>query len=507
MNKSIVGKELFVVLGGQDMGIISTYLLDYWWAIVVLLLFTYGIVWLLGRQQIVLSRTQKWIYIVLSFLVWAAAARGSFSLKPLNHLDAYGQLSQEMAISAMVPPYILLESINQEGLEELKLLNEGELLKWTYGFHKQYQTDSPLITNVVLILMESFGKEYTHFNEVGAPSYTPFLDSLALHSLRCTNAYANGLRSMDAVSSIFCGVPSLMSKPFIGSLYAHNEIPSLTAILSKLGYRTSFFHGANEQSMGFKPFLRSHGLQHYYAKQDYPKQSDFDGNWGIYDMPYFEYIAGELNSMEEPFFTAVFSLSSHHPYAVPSEYDYLKPGSLEIHKSIRYADASLARFFTLNKDKDWFKRTVFIITADHSSINEHRMYQTANGKYAVPLLIYGANIPASKCNKLVQHLDIMPTVFDLINYKKEFFSVGNSVLDSSENYVVHFDGNIYTITEGDFSLSLSTHKVYSLYNNALDPEHRNNLLGQDSALQSDLSLKLKGYIQNFNHMIISNTYH
>ena len=45
--------------------------------------------------------------------------------------------------------------------------------------------------------MESYSKEvYWFYNESG---FTPFLDSLMKHSLAFTNAYANGVKSIDAL--------------------------------------------------------------------------------------------------------------------------------------------------------------------------------------------------------------------------------------------------------------------------------------------------------------------
>ena len=149
--------------------------------------------------------------------------------------------------------------------------------------------------NICLILLESFGQEYAQLNKSNRPSYTPFLDSLMNQSLNFTNAYANGLRSIDAVASCIAGIPCLSKQPFIGSLYTQSDINTIPKALKKVGYTTSFFHGADELSMGFKPYLQSQGIDNYYAKQDYPDIADFDGTWGIYDEPFLAYCGSKLS--------------------------------------------------------------------------------------------------------------------------------------------------------------------------------------------------------------------
>lgn len=505
--KTIVGKEVFTIIGGQDASIVSGYAREYWWAIIGIILFCALFTFLLLKIKIDLKGWGKFTYIVLCLAFWALAARGSLSLKPLNHLDAYAKLPADLAVSAMSPAYILLESINQQGLVDYKYLDESQLKEEQNKDFRTYHRDSVSQPNFCLILLESFGVEYTGLNAVEAPSYTPFLDSLAKDALLFTNAYSNGLRSMDAVASIFLGVPALMNMPYVGSLYAHNKVSSLYDFLKNQNYSSSFYHGADVESMGFSPFLRSHGLQEYFGLQDYPLDENYDGHWGVFDVPYFTHFAQELGNKEEPWISTFFSLSSHHPYSVPDGFDHLKEGSLPIHRSVRYTDEALKYFFDKIGDEPWFSNTIFIITADHSSVNEHKRYQTANGKYAVPLMLYAPDlIQAKEVNAEVQHLDILPTILDITGYDQEFFSFGQSLLDSSGRTIVHFDGATYSLTRNGYTLSLSGDEPRALYNNNTDPEHLKDLKDEEVELRDEMAHELKVRIQNFNHRLISNTY-
>ena len=62
------------------------------------------------------------------------------------------------------------------------------------------------------------------------------------------------------------------------------------------------------------------GIDKYYGMDDYNNNSDFDGVWGIWDDKFFAYCADKLTNIEEPFFSGIFSCSSHHPFKIPKEF-------------------------------------------------------------------------------------------------------------------------------------------------------------------------------------------
>ena len=88
---------------------------------------------------------------------------------------------------------------------------------------KHYQNNPSTKPNVVIFIIESFAREYNGaFNKgtkiPGYESYTPFVDSLAQHSLIFTNAYANGWKSIHGVSSVIAGIPSFQDAFYIVTL-------------------------------------------------------------------------------------------------------------------------------------------------------------------------------------------------------------------------------------------------------------------------------------------------
>ena len=199
--------------------------------------------------------------------------------------------------------------------------------------------------------------------------YTPFLDSLMGHSKSFTYAIANGRKSIDGLPSVISSIPSL-GVPYFLSPYSGNRINSLASLLGAEGYHTSFFHGAPNGSMGFNAFMNLAGVDHYYGMDEYGNADDFDGLWGIWDEPFLQFYADKLNTFPEPFMSSFFSVSSHHPFEIPDEYeDRFEGGPLPIHRCIQYTDFALKRFFEKASTMPWYKNTLFVITADHTSSN------------------------------------------------------------------------------------------------------------------------------------------
>ena len=151
-------------------------------------------------------------------------------------------------------PFCLIRTYKKNYFKKKKFLTEFEVNSLIKPIKKLNDSiySKP---NVVLIVMESFGREYigafNKENEIdNFVSYTPFLDSLTNHSLIFTNAFSNGRQSIEALPSILASVPSF-KVPFTSSPYANQKIQSLVSVFEDFNYSTSFFHGAPNGSMGF----------------------------------------------------------------------------------------------------------------------------------------------------------------------------------------------------------------------------------------------------------------
>lgn len=378
----------YVNAGDDFAKLIPQFLKDYYFMIIIWLIFVY--LSILAGNRIFKSNdftekpSSKILYSLVIIASLIVGSRGGFQLKPLNIIDASRYTSPQNTALLLSTPFSMMKSFGRNQLFAHQYFTEEKARQLFNPVFEIEESDSADKRNIVIIIMESLSKEYIGYFNPGM-NYTPFLDSLMQHSIVFENAYANGKRSIEALPAIFSGLPNLMNEAYNTSPYAGNSMSSLALYLKKQGYQSSFFHGGANGTMGFNSYTKLAGFDAYYGKDEYPGKDDFDGLWGIYDVPYFQYVASMQSEMKEPFLSGVFSLSAHHPYKLPTEFNnQCKEGSLEILKMICYSDIALQKYFEKVKKSDWYKRSIFIITADHTAQNVSEKYGTSLGMYASP---------------------------------------------------------------------------------------------------------------------------
>ncbi len=370
--------------------------------------------------------------------------------------------------------------------------------------------------NVVVLIVESFGREY-----IGALNktlengryhgYTPCVDSLIAKSITFSHSYCNGRKSIDGMPSILSSIPMFV-EPFFLTPASMNHVDGIASLLAGEGYQTAFFHGAQRGSMGFQAFARSTGFQDYYGREDYDADKrfggddDFDGMWAIWDEPFLQYYATKMSEMKEPFMTAVFTASSHHPFAIPEKYKQRFPEeSLEIHKCIRYTDMAIGKFFETVSREPWFKNTIFVLTSDHTNMSDHAEYQTDLGGFCSPIIIYEPGREPEVLDKIAQQIDILPTVMGMLHYPKPFFGFGIDLLNTpaEDTWAVNYMGGIYQYVKHDHVLQFdgqSTRGIYALSDSLM----KHNLIEDGrwktedgKNIQPQMERELKAIIQQY----------
>ena len=362
--------------------------------------------------------------------------------------------------------------------------------------------------------MESFAKEYIGaYNDYAGD--TPFLDSLIGQSLTFRYSYANGRKSIDGMPSILSGIPMFV-EPFFVTSYSLNNVSGIAGELSKAGYTTAFFHGADNGSMGFQAFARTTGFQHYYGRTEYEAAhtdgtSDFDGTWAIWDEEFMQYYADQMSAMQQPFMTALFTATSHHPFVVPERYrETLHQPGHPIHTCVRYTDQALRRFFAKARTMPWYNNTLFVITADHTNINEQPAYNTALGTYSVPIIFYdpSGDMPKGMSDIVAQQTDIMPTVLSYLGYGNPYVAFGKDLLHTSaeDGWAIHYNNGVYQYVRHGWLLLYDGTRVLGLYNIVSDPLLRHNLSDKTDykSLITDYLRHTQGIIQSYMTRMINN---
>jgi len=428
--------------------------------------------------------------------------RGGMQLRPIGIMTASKYVEPEMAPALLNTPFTLIKSTGKQKLTDYHFFKDKELKKIYSPIHRASKKKfRPL--NVVVIIMESLSKEHIGFLNRDIPNYkgfTPFLDSLFQHGLICTQAYANGKRSIEGIPAVTAGFPTLMENPFNSSIYSSNKLSSMASLLKKKNYQTAFFHGGNNGTMGFDQFTKAIGFDAYYGRNEYGNNDDFDGKWGIFDEPYFLYFGKMLSNFKQPFMASIFSLSAHHPYTIPKQHKgQFRKGKLPIQECIMYSDFALRRFFDYAKKQDWYHNTLFVITADHCSEVAMKSYNTDWGKYAIPIFYY---MPADSLQgefaKTTQQIDILPSVMDYLHYDNDYFALGESVFDSSSlGFSISYLNYNYQLIHGNqiIKTDLKTNYNYERFPGG-------SILKEIKP--KSLEDFLKAFVQTYNNRMIDN---
>lgn len=433
------------------------------------------------------------------------------STRPITLIDAMDHVDNPLHADVVLNSlFTIIRTLNQEDFKIRDQFNEDELTEVLNPI-KSYNRDWDTKPNVVIFILESMGREYwgSMNQKTQIPdyiSYTPFLDSLAQHSLIYPNAFATSRKSIHGMPSVLAGIPSFKLS-YASSSYAKQKIQSVVSLANELDYETSFFHGAANGSMGFQGFSNTLGFDEYYGRNEFNDDSEFDGYWGIWDEPFLQFMSSELDKKKRPFLSTVFTVSSHEPYIIPKKYmGKFEVGNIQMHQCVRYTDFALRRFFEKSKNSSWFKNTIFIFTADHGNQTFYPFYEKTINRFANPLMIYQTESALIGVDeRLTSHMDIYPTIADLMGYQKPFRSWGMSLMNapSDASFVMNFfGGGSYFIMDDEYICVHNGKKATGFYL-AEDKNLEKNLIFKRNKSMDALEKKGSMFLQDYFNRIIS----
>ena len=439
----------------------------------------------------------------------------------ISNANQYVAHPQEAGI-VLNTPFSLIRTIGKKVFEIPEYMSEQEM-NALYSPLKNNQ--SSIISNqsskknVVILIVESFGREYiggyNKWLDGGKyKGYTPFVDSLMQHSQTFLYSYCNGRKSIDGMPSILSGIPMFI-EPFFLTPASMNDVSGIAGELKNKGYYSAFFHGAENGSMGFEAFARKTGFTDYFGRTEYNADKrfngdkDFDGMWAIWDEPFLQFFATKMSEFKQPFVSAVFTASSHHPYKVPEEYkDIYKEEGIVIHKCIRYTDNAIRRFFEKAKTQPWYKNTLFVITSDHTNLSDHAYYQTDLGGFCSPIIFFdpSGDMKPGMRDAIAQQIDIMPTVLSYLGYDRPYVAFGCDLLTTSDEdtWAVNYLNGIYQYVKGDWLLQFDGQKAKALYRFRTDLLLKDNLLTKEQKIVKDMERQVKAIIQSYMTRMVNN---
>jgi arylsulfatase A-like enzyme/Flp pilus assembly protein TadD len=247
---------------------------------------------------------------------------------------------------------------------------------------------------------------------------TPAIDAVAARGALFENAFAHDPITLASHANILLGTTPLFhgvsenAKSKVAPVFL-----TLAEHLKAQGYDTGAFIGAFPLDsrfgldQGFDVYddtlLVPSGAPGVYAERSAEKVID----------PALAWLAARTGK----WFCWIHLWDPHAPYSPPEPYltRYAKdPYSGEA----AFVDAQLSRLFAALRSKGWQGRTVIVLTSDHGeSLGEHgeltHSYFAYNSTLHVPLILAGPGVNAGRIQDNVSHIDIFPTVCDLLAIK------------------------------------------------------------------------------------------
>lgn len=290
--------------------------------------------------------------------------------------------------------------------------------------------------NLVVILLESFGAEYT--GPVSRAGLTPNFDRLATKGISFARLFSTGTRTSRGIEAVVSGFFPTPARSVVKLGLSQHGFFTTAELFRREGYRTHFIYGGESNFDEMKSFFAGNGVETISDQPVLQKPGHDVGIWGIHDTDLFlEADALFRDHGDQPFFAVVLSTSNHTPFDYPL--DEIEPHPTfpvaSPENAIKYTDHALGRFFEKAEGSDYFKNTIFLVVADHGTrVSGDQLIPLF--KFEIPGVIYGP--PELVSPKVIQSLasqvDLMPTVLALTGRTWTHPMMGRNLLDpTTEN--------------------------------------------------------------------------
>ena len=477
-------------------------------AVVLIFLFVYKFSQKLFKQAKERSFKQRLLLLAVGGILLTIGARSTFIKHPANISLAFfssNHLANQLALNStyslcyafytnlkmetdprklygdMNPAEILSQIRSHEGISAEACRNlDIPLLHYQQS---RFSPEKPV--NLVIILQESLGAEYVGC--LGGLPLTPNIDRLSKEGTLLTQLYSTGIRTIRGIEAIMSGFLPTAGESTVKLGLSQKNFFTIAELLRRKGYATDFIYGGRRTFDSMSGFFLGNGIQEIYDKGDI-KSPLFTAAWGVSDEDLFNK-ANEvfLQKGDTPFFALVLTTSNHDPYDFPEgRIDLYEQPKATRNNAVKYADYAVGKFFEMAKKESYYKNTLFLIIADHSTRLQGQDLIPVH-KFHITGLLIGPNVKPGTYDKVASQIDMTPTLLDLMGISTEHPVPGRALLslpDTIKGRAIMQYGDTNAFMEDNRVVLLQPHMepeqfVYSdgrLTSAELDPELAKNAL-------------------------------
>jgi phosphoglycerol transferase MdoB-like AlkP superfamily enzyme len=316
--------------------------------------------------------------------------------------------------------------------------------------------------NIVLLIMESWSADLIE-DLGGEPGITPEFKKLEKNGILFDQFYGSGTRSEQGMACIFGGFPAHPISSITVQPDKFVKLPSLTQDLQKEGYYTSFYFGGQLIYGNIKSYIIFNNFDKIMEGSDFPGNIP-RGKLTIHDQYTLAYQLNELGKQKQPFFSTLFTGSTHSPWDQPYKHP-LNWGDNEHNyiNSAYYTDHCLGDYFANAAKQPWYDNTLFIIVADHSR-NSYRNWHPYSKEYhKIPMLFYGNVIKdefrGKRWHKLGNQHDLPATILAQLGMDHKRFHWSKNLFNPYTPDFAYFtteDGDGWIRPDAYFSFDATT---------------------------------------------------
>ncbi len=262
-----------------------------------------------------------------------------------------------------------------------------------------------------------------------------------------------------------------------GSAYMTKSLNTFQAapgILGEQGYTSAVFHGNSGSFWNRNEIYKSFGYDHFFDASYYKINSEDMAQYGLMDKPFVEQSMPMLESLPQPFYAKLITVTNHFPFPIDKKDTTIEPDNTGVEyidqyfQTARYADEAAKQFFDNLKKSGLYDNTIVIMYGDHYGIskdNDKTMAQVIGkevtpfesaGLQRVPLFIHVPGIKGGINHEYAGQVDVLPTLLHLLGIdSKKYVQFGTDLLSKQHDELIPFRNGDFvspTITsvEGKF---------------------------------------------------------
>ncbi|MFY9271159.1 MAG: LTA synthase family protein [Candidatus Manganitrophaceae bacterium] len=261
-----------------------------------------------------------------------------------------------------------------------------------------------------------------------------------------TEMYATGLRTVRGLEALTLSIPPTPGQAV--PMRKHNKgFQTIGGVFRGIGYEPIYLYGGYSYFDNMNDFFGGNGYT-VIDRSAIPREHITHENiWGVADEDLFRQAIREVDAHTrdgKKVFAHIMTTTNHRPFTYPDGRIDIPSGSGR-DGAVKYTDWAIGAFVKESSGRPWFKETLFVFIADHTSHGRGRT-DLPPENYRIPMIIYAPDIiPAGKVDTVASQIDVAPTILALLNvsYISRFF--GQDILTDGRNHPRAFMSNYLTV--------------------------------------------------------------